>query len=662
MPDEPQVLRIGEWRVDPELDELSRGGQTTRLEPRTMRLLLHLAEHAGRVVDVQHLLDEVWPNVVVTQGSVYQAVAELRRILGDDSEHPTYIENLPRRGYRLIAPVAPWNAAAGSSQKVNPPIPAEQPSASPTPDRAGKTGSEAVAAPLPLGQPRRNAVVAGITVAAVIVAGIAFGAFWRVRHAQLTGPLVGGKTEVLVTPAPATFAPPRHSIAVLPFVNIGGDKEQEYFSDGLTEELLDSLSRINELRVAARTSSFYFKGKDVDLPTIAHKLNVASVLEGSVRRSGNRIRITAQLNNAVTGFHLWSQTYDRDIGDVLQLQTEIATAVAEALKVTLLGDVGAKIELGGTRNAAAFDAYLRGRKAYERSASKDFQDAIVAYSESIRFDPNYALAFAGQSIAYSSYAAEFATGPAIREFYDKALANAHQALALAPELAEGHLALAQFFDDTLDFAQASESYGRARTLAPGNAEVLSLSGAFAVWMGHMDAGLTALRRAVELDPLNPRSHYLFSRGLLYSRRYEEAVAAATDAISVDPDFQSAYGWRGFAYYELGDLERARASCEEKPDHWVSQFCLAITYERLGRHAEAEVVLAKMRAMWSSAEAYQYAAIYAQWGNTPKALEWLDAAIRVRDPGLELMETDPLMDPLRKEPRFQAIERELKFPD
>src|SRR5207302_2017334 len=178
--------------------------------------------------------------------------------------------------------------------------------------------------------------------------------------------------------APAAFAPPPHSIAVLPFVNMSGDKEQEYFSDGLSEELLNSLARINELQVAARTSSFYFKSKDADLATIAHKLNVASVLEGSVRRSGHKIRITAQLNNAVTGFHLWSQTYDRDLSDVLALQTEIANAVASALKVTLLGGVATKIEAGGTRNPAAFDAYLRAAKLdREGQNDKDLQAAIA---------------------------------------------------------------------------------------------------------------------------------------------------------------------------------------------------------------------------------------------------------------------------------------------
>jgi TolB-like protein len=191
---------------------------------------------------------------------------------------------------------------------------------------------------------------------------------------------------------PAAFAPPPHSIAVLPFVNMSGDQDQEYFSDGLTEELLNSLSRINELQVAGRTSSFYFKGKDVDLGTVAHKLNVAAVLEGSVRRSAHTVRITAQLDNAVTGFQLWSQTYDRDLSDVLQLQTEIANAVASALKVTLLGDVAAKIEVGGTRNPAAFDMSLRALKTYRAAIdAKGNLNAIAAYTEAIRLDPKYAL-------------------------------------------------------------------------------------------------------------------------------------------------------------------------------------------------------------------------------------------------------------------------------
>ena len=479
--------------------------------------------------------------------------------------------------------------------------------------------------------------------------------FWIAKHAT---PEVAARAGAVST----AFNPPPHSIAVLPFVNMSGDKEQEYFSDGLTEELLNSLSEINELQVAARTSAFSFKGKDTDISTIAHKLNVGAVLEGSVRRSANTIRVTAQLINAVTGFHLWSKTYDRDLGDVLKLQTEIATSVASALKVTLLGDVAAKVELGGTRNPAAFDAYLRGAKAFgSRHEAKDIPTAIAAYTEAIRLDPHYVLAFTGRSLALSTYAAEDATGAAIREGFDKARADAREALALAPDLAQAHVALAVVSGVTLDFTQASDEYERALALAPGNAEVLRQSGGFAARMGHFDAGVAAARRAVVLDPLARQSHGGLAQALYAARRYADAVATSAEVISLAPDFKSAYALRGLAYYALGDLKSARASCETKPDYWGNQQCLAVIYDKLGRHADAEAVIAKLKAENGDDTAYQYATIYAQWGNRPKALEWLETALRLRDPGLRDLKTDPLLDPLRQEPRFQAIERELKFP-
>jgi TolB-like protein/tetratricopeptide (TPR) repeat protein len=475
--------------------------------------------------------------------------------------------------------------------------------------------------------------------------------------------------EVSATPAAqgappvvTDFNPPPHSIAVLPFTNMSGDKDQEYFSDGLTEELLNSLSEISGLQVAARTSAFSFKGKDTDIGTIARQLNVGAVLEGSVRRSAHTVRITAQLINALTGFHLWSKTYDRDTGDVLKMQTEIATSVASALQVTLLGDVAAKVELGGTSNPAAFDAYLRGAKGGSSIRDpKDLPAAIASYTEAIRWDPHYALAFAARSIALSDLAAEAETAAAVREGYAKAEADARQALELAPDLGQAHLALAYVLDNTLHFTQANTEYERALALAPGNAELLRLSGTFTTLMGHLDAGVAATRRAIVLDPLARKSYSSLGRALYFARRYEESLAAYAETISLDPDLNESYGDRGLNFYGLGDLEPARATCETKPDYWRSQQCLALVYYKLGRHVDAEAELSKLKAAGGDTSAYQYATIYAQWGDRAKALEWLEVAWRLRDPGLEELKTDPLIDPLRQEPRFQAIESELKFP-
>jgi TolB-like protein/Tfp pilus assembly protein PilF len=516
----------------------------------------------------------------------------------------------------------------------------------------------------PVRATRRPKPVLLAIVAVVVCAALAYlvaNRFWVSRHSATSA----GDTASRATaePAAAAFYPPPHSIAVLPFVNMSGDKEQEYFSDGLTEELLNSLSRINELQVAARTSSFSFQGQHPDIATVAHKLNVAAVLEGSVRRSAHTVRITAQLINAVTGFHLWSQTYDRNLGDVLLLQTDIANAVAGALKVTLLADVAAKVEIGGTRHPGAFDAYLRAAKAAgTRHSEADEQLAIADFSEAIRLDPSYALAFAGRSRAFAG-ASEFATAAIRQEEFARAEADAQRAIELAPALADGHVALAVVYEDAdLDFPRASEEYAHAAELAPGNANAQRANGRFAVYMGRTAAGIQAARRAVVLDPLNHVSHYVLGLALFSARQYEDAIAAQEDSLALDPDDPIAHAVRGFANYALGNLPSARSSCEIKPDYWASQLCLAVTYERLGQHAAAKAMLAKLQAANGDGAAYQYAEVYAQWGDSFQALQWLDTALHLRDPGLVELKSDPLLDPLRREPRFQAIERELKFPD
>jgi TolB-like protein/Flp pilus assembly protein TadD len=463
----------------------------------------------------------------------------------------------------------------------------------------------------------------------------------------------------------AVFAPPPRSVAVLPFVNMSGDREQEYFSDGLTEELLNSLTRINDLRVAARTSSFAFKGTETDIGTIARKLNVGAVLEGSVRRSGHTIRVTAQLINATTGFQMWSQTYDYDLGDVLKLQTEIATAVAQALKITLLGDISQKIELGGTHEGAAFDAYLRGRMIGRTAeTAEQEQAAIAAYTEAIRLDPGYALAFAERSLELTNYAEFSVYDPAAaRGVFERALTDARTATRLAPDLAETYYALGVALETgSLDFVQSDEAYARAMTLAPGSARILAACSRQAAEMGRTAVAITAGHRAIALDPLNFHVHRMVGIALLLSRQYADALAAFQAAIALQPDYVRDVHLRGEAQYAMGDYDAARKSCEVAPTDEISSACLARTYRKLGRNADAEAALRKLQSAEGDSGAYDYATVYAQWGEVAKALEWLDTAVRLRDSGLVELKAEPDLDPLREEPRFQAIERELRFPD
>ncbi len=462
---------------------------------------------------------------------------------------------------------------------------------------------------------------------------------------------------------PAAFVPPPHSIAVLPFVNLSGDKEQEYFSDGLTEEILNSLAQINALQVAARTSSFSFR-EQPDIVTVAHKLNVAAVLEGSVRRSVHTVRVTAQLINAVTGFHLWSKSYDRDLGDVLKLQTEIATDVAQAMKITLLGDISQKIELGGTRNPAAFDAYLRGRRIGRMGTGAEWaQQAIAAYSEAIRLDPAFALAFADRSLAQINYAEEVRGPDAAREAFESGLKDARTANILAPDLAEGYYALGVALSvGSGKFAQADQAYARAVALAPGSARILASYSRRAAEIGLSAVAINAGRRAVTLDPLNFDVHRTVGIALLLARQFPEALAAFQTAISLQPDFTRDFILLGQTQYEMGDYEAARKSCAVAPDDDLAQVCLAMTYRKLGRNADAEAILQKIKSNLGDDGAYQYAEIYAQWGDLPTAMEWLEMAVRLSSSGLEELKVEPDFDPLRKEPRFQDILRALKFPE
>jgi tetratricopeptide (TPR) repeat protein len=349
----------------------------------------------------------------------------------------------------------------------------------------------------------------------------------------------------------------------------------------------------------------------------------------------------------------------------LKLQADIATAVASALKVALLGDVAAKVELGGTRNPAAFDAYLRGTKFQSGGhEAKDVQAAIDAFTHAIRLDPNYALAYAARSAAVTDFAGYWTSGVgAIHEGFEKAAADGRRAILLAPELGEGHRSLAYAFESLLDLPHAKEEYDRAVSLAPGNATILRDYGTFSAAVGRTDAGVAAIRQVVALDPLNRDSHRALGNALTTARNYEAAIGAYNEALALDSTYSQAYADRGVAQYMLGDLRGASSSCEMKTGDLVYYLvCLAITYDKLGRHTDAEGMLAKLRTWMGEGDAFQYVEIYAQWGDTPKALEWLETDLLLRDAGLGYLKTDPLLDPLRKEPRFQAVMRALKFPE
>jgi TolB-like protein/tetratricopeptide (TPR) repeat protein len=501
----------------------------------------------------------------------------------------------------------------------------------------------------------------------IALALVSLGAVWllieRFAHRSPTSP-VAAPTVAGATSTPSTFAPPAHSVAVLAFTNMSGDPKDDYFSDGLSEELLNTLAAVPGLQVAARTSSFSFKGKDEAVADMARKLNVGAILEGSVRRDHSHVRISTELINAVTGFQLWSQTYNRDLKDVLSLQSEIASAVSSALKVKLLQADARGVEVGGTDNPKAYDAYLHGQGLLRQPWTlKTNAEASAAFDQAILLDPRYANAYVGRAQAHFWFAthASMTAAESSRQVND-GLVDSRKATELAPALGVAHTMTGGLLSAQQDFVGAEAEYEQGLALSPGDARVYEFSAGFLATMGRFDEAVSRARHAVELDPLDALSHFGLAYTYLWARRYAEAIESYNRVQELDSSQAGPAVGRGYAYYSLGNFEAARSSCDTRTPNWQNYTCLALAYGKLGRRADAEAQLALLQKNYGEVAEYQYAQIFAQWGDVPRALEALERAVTLRDSGLVMTKEDSLVDPLRNEPRFKAVLAGLKFPD
>ncbi len=482
---------------------------------------------------------------------------------------------------------------------------------------------------------RRMLVVVGVLVAVLAVAAV----FWLRR---------GGKGSTGGTP----------SIAVLPFVDMSSEKNQEYFSDGLAEELLNDLAKIPGLRVAARTSSFQFKGKNEDLRTVGEKLNVGAILEGSVRRQGSRVRITAQLIKVGDGFHLWSETYDREMNDIFAVQDEIARSVAGSLKVALLGKKTAIPSSQGT-NADAYNAYLQGEYFLKRHGKENLEKSLGYYEQTIKLDPGYAPAWVGLAAARSDQA-DRGYLP-VEEGYRKAREAAERALALDANLAEAHAAMGGIkMSYDWDWAGAEASYQRALALEPGNAKFVRNAGMLAKTLGRFDEALAQDRRAVELDPLSVPAHNTLGFAAYYAGRREEAAAALKKALELNPEFPGSHNSLGQVYLAQSHPQEALAEMEREPEPELRLQGQALAYHALGRKKESDVALAELIAKYQAEAAFQIAEVYAFRGEADRALEWLERAYSQRDSGLAEMKGDPLLKSLERDPRYAAFLKKMRL--
>jgi TolB-like protein/DNA-binding winged helix-turn-helix (wHTH) protein/Flp pilus assembly protein TadD len=614
------------FRLDTADQCLWRGQERVPIAPKAFDVLRYLVENPGRLVTQDEILEKLWPETYVNPEVFRKYILDIRKILGDRPDKPEFIETVTKRGYRFIAPVideAPLPDLVMQQEVV-----------------AGTGASE---------QKKRSRThyllkFAIIPIFTVVVVAATADHFWFARS-RVTRSLLNAK-----------------SIAVLPFVNMSPAKDQEYFSDGLAEQLIHELAKVSGLKVVGRSSAFQFKGKNEDLREVGRKLGVANILEGSVRREGNHVRITAELVKAGDGFQLWSQTYDREINDIFAVQDEIAQAATEALQPKLLGSNGQPVASTlRSANPEAYQAYLQANYLLGRGMGKDDLGKALAYTDNaIKLDEKYAPAWALRATVENSMADFGLTN--ITEGFRKAHDDAERAIALDPTLASAYLALARTqIDYDWDWDTANTRLTKAAALEPGSAEIFHIRSDLSLVLGNLDQAIKLYEQAVALDPL--RSNYYLDLGyLLYlAGRYDEAQAALQKALDLNPQIAFAHADLGRILIAEGRPQQALAEVEKEPNDWEKVTDQALVYHALGREQDSNAALAELIAKHDTDWAYQIAVVYAFRGQLDKSFEWLERAYKQRDPGLPGLKTDPLLNNVGRDPRFTELLKKMRLP-
>ena len=463
--------------------------------------------------------------------------------------------------------------------------------------------------------------------------------------ALLAGAWYVGRQSAPAVDADAAAGVSAASIAVLPFVDMSPDKDQEYFSDGISEELLNLLGKFPELRVAARTSSFSFKGQKLEITEIAERLNVAHVLEGSVRKAGNQVRITAQLVRADDGFHVWSETWDRTLDDIFAIQDEIAADVVAQLKVTLLG-AAPTVE---QTDPAAYALFLQARHLSHQHTAESLEQSIALYQQALAIDPDYAAVWVGLAKNYN-FQATFALRP-LDEGYRLAREAANRALAIDPEYAPAYAQLGYIAIYHGDLAAGARHLERALALDPSNSDIIANAAILARSLGRLDESMALGEYAVALDPVNPAGHA--GLGLIYQRagRLDEAIASYRTALSLSPGHLAVQVGIGVALLGKGDPEAALAAIQQESNEGFRLIGLALVYHALGRAAESDAALAGLIEKYEQGWTYNIAYVLAFRGEADRAFEWLDKAVEYNDPGLSFITVQVQFANIHDDPRW-----------
>jgi TolB-like protein/DNA-binding winged helix-turn-helix (wHTH) protein/Tfp pilus assembly protein PilF len=623
-------MRFGPFEADLRSGELRKHGVRLKLQDQPFQVLTLLLEHAGDIVTREELRQRLWPadTFVDFDTGLNSAVKKLRDVLADSADQPRYIETIPRRGYRFVAPlVDPSPATVPSSEPETHEFASSQPASSVVP--AAESFSLT----------RLRLLFAAAVLLLLFVA-----VFLVYRN---TG--AGGARRPVIK-----------SLAVLPLKNLSGDASQEYLADGMTEALIGRLSEIHNIRVVSRTSVTCFKDTHLSVPEIARTLQVDAIVEGSVIRDGNRIRVHAQLIRAATDEHFWSEAYDRDLRDVLSLQSSVAQSIARKVEVTISGEEHARLSAARTVDREAYEAYLKGRYYWNKRTADSMPKAALYFEQAISKDPRFGAAYSGLADCNSGLAWHGFMSPA--EVLPKAYAAAQKAVEIDPQSAEAHASLALVLEHKWDWAGAEVEFKRALALNPQYANAHHWYGDYLSIQGRHDEALVEAKRALELDPLNLMIGTWVGLRYYLARRYDDAIEQSRNTVDLDPNFAAAHLILGESYVQQGkhkegldELQKAASLSGDSPLYMAQ---VGVSLALAGEKKEALRVIRELQDTSGKryVSPYGFAQIYATLNDKQQTYKWLEVAYRDRAVWMSYLAVDPVFDSIRSEARFRDFLR------